>query len=56
MSKPGMTMDDGSSAGFHLGGFGGMGLRGVSAIISQPFDGVKSSHDGVCSCLKFTPI
>ena len=30
MSKPGITMVDGSSAGFHLSGFGGMGLREVS--------------------------
>jgi hypothetical protein len=30
VSKPGITMADGSSAGFHLSGFGGMGLREVS--------------------------
>lgn len=32
MSKPGITIVDGSSKGFHLSGFGGMGLREVSAI------------------------
>ena len=30
VSKPGITMVDGSSAGFHLSGFGGMVLREVS--------------------------
>lgn len=32
VSKPGITMVDGSSAGFHLCGSGGIGLRVVSAI------------------------
>lgn len=27
MSKPGIKIVDGSSAGFHLGGFGGMDLE-----------------------------
>ena len=35
MSKPGITMVAGSSAGFHLSGFGGMGLREVSAILER---------------------
>ena len=35
MSKPGITMDDGSSAGFHLSGFGGMGLQEELAILQN---------------------
>lgn len=35
VSKPGIKMVDGSSAGFHLSGFGGMGLREVSAILQN---------------------
>ena len=35
MSKPGITMVDESSAGFHLSGFGGMGLRVSESAILQ---------------------